>query len=256
MENNEQILAKRQQFAKSYASARSNLLLAIILTVVNIVLFFAESGTMLLFSVSVPYYAVFIGFLFDALEIGIGVAAVVLIAYLLCWLFSKKNSGWLVVAAVLFAVDTLAMAGLYLLMEDMSGIMDAVIHICVMYYLVVGIRAAAQLKKLPEVTQEMVTEENALAENSTPLRPADVDVKHRVLLESEYGRHQVCYRRVGKVNELVIDGQVYDEYEARMEMPHSLTARIGGHTFEVGYGNSRSYFFVDGQQIESKIRWY
>lgn len=254
MENAMQMAAQRERLQKKYDSARSNLLLAIVLTVVNIVLFFANSGTMLLFSVSVPYYAVIFAYLFEIAPIGIAFAAIILVIYFLCWLLSKKRNGWLIAALVLFAIDTLGMAGLYLLAEDASGLMDGLIHIWVLYYLVAGVSAGVKLKKLPDILPEEV-EAEALPEYSTPLRRAEEDVKCRVLLESEYGGHRVCYRRVKKVNELVIDGQVYDEYEALVELPHTLTARIGGHTYEVGCSeNSRTFFNVDGEQIESKIR--
>ena len=255
MENAMQITAQRERLQKKYDSARSNLLLAIVLTIVNIVLFFANSGTMLLFSVSVPYYAVIFGYVFEIVEFGIGFAAAILVVYFLCWLLSKKRSGWLIAALVLFLVDTLAMAGLYLLMEDASGIMDAVIHIWVLYYLFAGVSAGRKLKRLPQVEagEEAVAVE--LPEYSTPLRRAEEDVKCRVLLEGEYGGHRVCYRRVKRVNELVIDGQVYDEYEAMVELPHTLTARIGGHTYEAGCNEqSRVFINLDGQQMESKIR--
>ena len=39
-------------------TARTDLLLMIVLTVVNIVLYFTQSQAMMLFSASVPYYAV------------------------------------------------------------------------------------------------------------------------------------------------------------------------------------------------------
>lgn len=255
MENVQQIRQQRENLQKKYDSARSNLLLAMILTVVNVVLFFAESGSMLLFSMSVPYYAVIFAYMFDITILGAIFAAVIMIAYLLCWLLSKNRPGWLIVALVLFAIDTLGMAGLYLLIEDVSGILDAVIHIMLLYYLFAGVSAGRKLKKLPQVSVEPVEEEVELPEYSSPLRRADEDVKCRVLLEHEYGGHRVCYRRVKRVNELVIDGQVYDEYEALVELPHTLTARIGGHTYEVGCNeNSRIFFRVDGEQIESKIR--
>lgn len=254
MENVQQILAERERLQKKYDSARSNLLLAIVLTVVNIVLFFTGSGTMLLFSVSVPYYAVIFGDVFGIAPVGVCFAVVVLVAYFLCWLLSKKRVGWLIAALVLFLIDTLAMAGMYMLIEDTSGIMDGLIHIWVLYYLFAGVSAHGKQKKLPSVSK-MPAEEEALPDYSTPLRRAEEDVKCRVLLESEYDGHRVCYRRVKRVNELVIDGQVYDEYEALVELPHTLTARLAGHTYEVGCSeNSRTFFNVDGEQIESKIR--
>ena len=255
MENAQRIIAQREQLQKKYAASRSNLLLALVLTVINIVLLFTESNSMLLFSMSVPYYTVAFSRLLDLETVGLIIAAVMLAVYLLCWILSKKRCGWLVASAVLFVIDSLCLAGLYILMQDFSGILDAVIHIAVLYYLFSGISAYNRLKKLPQLTPEQESQALELPDYSTPIRRADEDVKHRVLLECEYGGHRVCYRRVKRVNELVIDGNVYDEYTAMIESPHKLVARIAGHTYEVGTNQqNRSYFQVDGEQIESKIR--
>ena len=254
MEDYKHIAAQREMLQKKYDSARSNLLLAMILTVVNIVMLLAENGYMLLFSISVPYYVAVFGYLMGMLEGSIVIAAVILVVYFLCWLLSKNKSGWLLAAAILFTVDTLALAALYVLAEDFSGILDAVIHIIVLYYLYAGVGAGKKLKLLPAVPIQEETEE--LLRHSEPLRWAQEDVKFRVFLEEEYNGHRVCYRRVKRVNELVIDGKVYDEYEALMELPHTLSARIDGHTYEVGYNQqSRVFFSVDGQKIKSKMRW-
>ena len=107
------------------------------------------------------------------------------------------------------------------------------------------------------VTEQQEGEEPQPLENSTPLRRAAEDVKHRVLLEATYGGRQIVYRRVKRVNELVISGYVYDQYEALAETAHCLSAQLDGHLIEVGYdGLSSSYCRVDGQQIQKKVRWY
>lgn len=96
-------LSPREQLQQKYRSARSNLLLTIILTVVNVVLLIGGSESMMLFSISVPYYAVVFGYITGdqtMLITGCGIAAVMLIVYLLCWIFSKKYTGWLVAAVV------------------------------------------------------------------------------------------------------------------------------------------------------------
>lgn len=256
----------REQLEQKYKSARMNLLLIIILTVVNVVLLLVGSDTMLLFSISVPYYAVVMGYFMGdqvMLITGCVIAAIMLAVYLLCWIFSKKRAGWMIAALVLFIIDTLVMGLMYLSAGEVSGIMDVLIHAWVLYYLIVGVITASKLKKLPaeepaavQVAGEAEAEGEPVS-NSTPLRRADEDVKHRVLLEATYGGRQIVYRRVKRVNELVISGYVYDEYEALAEMAHCLTARIDGHTIEMGFdGVSSSYFRVDGQQLAKKIRLY
>lgn len=256
-------LTPREVLEQKYKSARSNLLLTIILTVVNVILLLSGSETMMLFSISVPYYAVIFGYFSGdqaMLITGCAIAAVMLAAYLLCWIFSKKRSGWLVAALVLFVLDSLVMALMYYLIGEFSGILDVVIRVFVLYYLIVGIRSAGQLKKMPPEAKEEAQSSSAEPMNtvqfSTPLRRAE-ECKHRVLLTGNYAGHRIVYRRVKRVNELVIDGYVYDEYEALMEMAHCLTAQIDGHTIEMGYdGVSGSYFRVDGQVMAKKMRLY
>ena len=56
--------------------------------------------------------------------------------------------------------------------------------------------------------------EEPINENSFVLRMADTDVKSRTLIVGEYEGYHIEVRRVKRTNELVIDGKVYDEYEA------------------------------------------
>lgn len=262
MARTQQTLSPRDQLQQKFNSSRLNLLLVIILTVVNIVMLIGGSETMMLFSASIPYYAIAFPVILGMPELfvfGVILAVVSLVLYFLCWLLSKKRPGWLVVALVLFALDTLALAGLYLSIEEMSGIVDLAIHVLVLIYLIQGISAWSKLKKMPP--EELPAETTGTGEplpNSTPLRRADEEVKHRVLLEATRGTYRICYRRVKKVNELVINGWVYDEYEALMETHHTLEARIDGHVITASFDNitSRSYIHFDGEEVAKKMRWY
>jgi hypothetical protein len=93
--------------------------------------------------------------------------------------------------------------------------------------------------------------------NSESIRIADSTVKARILLEADALGHAIVYRRVKRVNELVIDGRVYDEMEALVEFAHSLKAQIDGHTIEVGFdGWVHSYLKIDGQTVGRKRRLY
>ncbi len=146
------ILSPRQAAEAKYAAARSNLLIALCFTVVNMVLYILGANTYLVFSITVPFYGAAFAiegpYILDLVICG-GIAAVCLALYFLCWLFSKKHPAWMTVALVLFCLDTVIMAGLFLLFEDVSGILDALGHVWVLYYLIVGVKNAALLKKLP-----------------------------------------------------------------------------------------------------------
>ena len=86
------------------------------------------------------------------------------------------------------------------------------------------------------------------------LRCADLIVKSRTLLEATVGEYHISYRRVKNVNELVINGYVYDEKKGVLEFAHKLCANIDGHNIEVGYDDeSYSYIMFDEEIIERKL---
>lgn len=80
--------------------------------------------------------------------------------------------------------------------------------------------------------------------------------KCKILLEAEISKYNICYRRVKNVNELVVNGIVYDEIKGVIEFEHNLSAVIDSHTIEAGYDNdSFSYILFDGERIAEKKRW-
>lgn len=170
--NNEQKaeLSQRQILETRFKNARSNLLLVLGFTVINVILLVTNSNSYFLFSAYVPYLLADLGMTLcglypqefygeelagmefldtSFLTVMLAVAGVILAVYLLCWIFSKNNRrGWLIVALVFFAIDTvllLLMGGIAL---DM--IVDYVFHGWVIVSLAMGIVAAGKLKNLPE----------------------------------------------------------------------------------------------------------
>ncbi len=153
----------------AYENARRNLLLMIILSAVNIVLSAANLNVMMLFSATVPYFAVLVGLAGEtpsAYIVSLIFAAICLLIYLACWLLSKKSSAWMVVATVLFVIDTAFMVWLYITAADFSGILDAVIHAYILYSLIVGVINAIKLKRLPEIPEEELIVESVSAEET------------------------------------------------------------------------------------------
>lgn len=261
---------------QKYSTARANLLLMSILTVINTVLLLAGSSYMLLFSATVPYLSVAFGLAFDGglLYAFIAVAVINIALYLASWQLSKKNYGWMILALVLFILDTIIMGGMYLLVEEASGILDVLIHAWVLYYLIIGVKYGKKLKNMPE--DEPEPEINAYPEDgasnfgidsiddvseagfetdSPIIRTADTTVKHRVFLEADANGHHIVYRRVKRVNELVIDGFVYAELKMLVEPAHGLTAQLNGHNYIAVYdGTAHTYIYVDGEVVAKKIR--
>lgn len=155
MQNNQKSRNKKEFALQQVKIARSNLLLMIILTVVNIVLLAVGADTMLLFSATVPYY------------------------------------------------------------------------------LIIGVRFGYKLKNIPpaEAVEYECPEQPTLPTtdaqgNSVALRAVQNDVKHRNLIDGNYLGHYICYRRAGRVNELAIDGYVYDELEILVETAHIKILRL------------------------------
>ena len=168
-----QQMSERQLLQNKFASARSNLLLVLVFTVVNIILLVTQSNTYFLFSAYVPYLLAILGMemcgmfpdeyyggdtsgfiFFDTsfLVIMLVIAAVILALYLLSFIFTKKGkSGWMIFALVLFAIDTVLMVLMALLGGFSSDmIMDYIFHAWVLYSLFSGVSAAKKLKALPE----------------------------------------------------------------------------------------------------------
>lgn len=270
----------RHALENRFRSARSNLLWIVAFTVINIVLLVTNSNTYFLFSAYIPYFLVTMGMALcgmfpteyygedllwmefldrSVFTVFLVIAFVIVALYLISWIFSKNNKrGWLIFALVFFSLDTLGMFAL----EGFAieSIIDVVFHVWVIISLSLGIHACNKLKKMPieeDTVPEIETTVNG-SENlagSTIIRRCDLDAKARVLLEGEVLGHAVVYRRVKRVNELVIDGNVYDEIKALVELPHSLKAEINGHIIEVGYdGVAYSYLKLDGELISKKIR--
>ena len=260
--------SQRNALQQKYNASRANLLLMLAFTVVNIVLFFLDSATMFLFSATVPYVFTMFGYMLSAetadnlfVIIGIAVAAVIIVVYLLCWIFSKKRYGWMIAALVLFVIDTLFMAWFYIIAGEASGAMDALIHIWVLYYLITGVISGYKLKKMPEAVglSDAETGESAggtETADTAPLRYADMSVKSRILLEEDVDGKHICYSIVKRVNELIIGNYVYAEFEALIEPPHELTAVFEGRVYKAGTNRgSRAFISVDGEEVKSKIRW-
>lgn len=88
------------------------------------------------------------------------------------------------------------------------------------------------------------------------LRNADEGKRGRILLSASVQEFCIVYRRVRFVNELVVNGKVYDERKAVMETSHNLFASIGGHIIEAGFDSdsSGSYIRFDDQTIAEKQR--
>ena len=147
---------QRQKYLSYLAQARANLILMVVLTAVNLVLYLAEATVSFPFSAFLPQLALAWGDLYrllyaDTLLYAAGIAAALflLAAYVLCWLLAKQRPGAIIAALVLFAADTAVMAYYGVQSFEVSYAIDFLFHAWVLFYLVRGVIAFVQLPKLP-----------------------------------------------------------------------------------------------------------
>lgn len=173
--NNTQQLSQRETLVGKYQSARHNILLVVVFTLINIILLVTNSNSYFLFSASIPYFIVDLGMFlcgkypeeyylgeYAGMEllndtffaVTLVAAAVILLMYLISWIFSKKpRVGWMIFALVFFIMDTIGMLLLSGISTDM--IIDVVFHGWVIVSLISGITSYFKVKKLPEEEPEV-----------------------------------------------------------------------------------------------------
>ena len=122
------------------------------------------------------------------------------------------------------------------------------------FLIVYGIFSSKQKEKETK-KQKKKAKRRASGAEDVPLRNADREVKAKILLKTRVEGYEICYRRVKSVNELVINGVVYDEIKGVIEFAHNLSAVVDGHTIEAGLSeDSYSYIMFDGQCLANKQR--
>lgn len=187
-------LSQHDILQNKYKSARSNLLLVVVFTLVNSVMCLFGSSSYFLWSASIPYYFTLYGMVYtgrfpaeyyedwaDFVPLGdsylatmVTTAFVCIAIYLLFWFLSKKHGyGWLVASLVFFVVDTIYMFYVSGFSADM--ILDIAFHVWVIVTLIGGISAALKLKKLPkEQTPEMFVAPEQIPFDAAQSQPVEV----------------------------------------------------------------------------------
>ena len=122
------------------------------------------------------------------------------------------------------------------------------------FIIIYGLVSSRQREKeMEKQTQKAKRRERGVDDN--PVRHANCSVKVRILLEARVEEYEICYRRVKSVNELVVNGVVYDEKKGVIEFAHNLSAVVDGHTIEAGLSDdSYSYIMFDGECLANKQR--
>ncbi len=179
-------VSERQLLENKYLSARGNILLVVVFTVINIILLVTNSSTYFLFSAYIPFALVDLGMFFcgmyptefyddilaemqflpkEVFWVTLAIAIVILVFYVICWVFSKKfKAGWLITALVFFSIDTLALFLINGFVID--SVIDYLIHAWVIFSFANGLVAHSKLKKLPDETEQQT---DVLAVNDEPI---------------------------------------------------------------------------------------
>lgn len=173
---NNAVMSPREKCEKGYAAARYNLLGVIALTVLNIIMFLTGSESYFLFSATMPYQLVVIGSVLvqegaasAVLVVTIIVAALIIAAYLVCFFIGKKSVWGMIVALILFAIDSVWFLFLAVSAFDSSLIINFVFQAWVLYYLIMAVVYHFKLKAMPceqsENSQFKQTENSGFAED-------------------------------------------------------------------------------------------
>ena len=202
----------------------------------------------------------------DFLFVDGGFALAVIILAVVCWIFSKKQVGWLIGATALVGADVLFMIYWYdfsfehLTQYVMSGGLIAI--------LVLGIVAHYRLRVMEWTGKEFSFSASPRAgsgaeqepdagqahPDSPVLHERDFSVKSKILMIYDVQGYTICCRRVGNVNELVINKMVYDVIDTgRHEQPHELCAWLDGHEIVVGLSvGADRYICFDGEVVKKE----
>lgn len=173
-------VSKNQQ---ALSNARVSLLLIVIMSAVNIFfLIFTERYFIFSSYISLQFSLLGMVFYLETMEIfyaivGGVLACAVVIPYLLSWIFSKKHPVWLIIATVLFSIDTL----LFFLLDFLnlfpaggySKVIELLMHAYVLYSLIAGIKPAYELRR------------EAAAANSTEASATEAIGEAEEMAESE-----------------------------------------------------------------------
>ena len=240
-----------------YKNARIYLLMVTVISVINVIFFLMGVDRFYLVSTVIPYMAVLFRDMYAGTTlawIALAVGLIYLSLMVLFWVLSRRNPGWLIAGSALYALDMIPVVMMYRVSGERVFLVSLVLHCVLLAIIAHGIISRYRLNNGSEALGEVPED---IPARGVGLRRADMEVKARILLQAEFDNHRILYRRVKKVNELVIDNYVYDEIELGIEPAHSLSARIDGKLYEVGYdGKTLSYFTVDGVRKAQKTRWY
>lgn len=261
-------------------AAKSTIIFVAVLTVFNTILITVNSNTIFAFSVYIPQ---FITFAFSELAIeegtksffyiGVALSLFISLVYVAIWLGAKKKDSLIILALVLFSVDTAFLLYDAVIYREAYFIIDLLFHGWIIFELSMGVYSYFKLKKLP-VEDDFMQQNSYYADyynsyphnefthmpgdtyertDSTPIRISEN--KGRKIMAVEYNGMNVEVRRSMGLTELIVNGKVYAEQKGIIETEYTLSARVSGVEFSTTMTiQAVMFLFADGRQIAKKIR--
>lgn len=148
---------------KKYSNARWILLGIIAFTVINCLLTLIESDTYYVVSVYGAYLLFSLGY-YTEFYLLIVLAVLVLALYTVTWLLSKKHGAWMIVALVLFCIDTAVLA-LFLLvnLDDAAFVFSLAIDLIFHGLGIAGLAIGVKNRRLGTMSDEEIAAGNTAA---------------------------------------------------------------------------------------------
>lgn len=167
----------RQMELRKYETGRTNLLIAIIITAINIISPILGLNFLVDLSIFTPSFLSYTGALICGMypdefyvEMGLDdtsfyeptyyyimliVSVIITLVFLLTWVLSKNGKvAWLITATVLFLIDGLVM--LFIVGISIDLLAGAIFHVWIIYSLIAAIIAHNKLKNMPIEEEEAI----------------------------------------------------------------------------------------------------
>lgn len=239
-----------------YKNARVTLAVIVEFTALNIVNLLMNGGSLFAFSISGVYVATGLGVLYNStlsMTFGILAAVSILAGYLVCFFGSIKSEKFMYIGCMAFALDTAFL--LYKFFDaGYSGVVDIIIHLFGLVLLLLGVYGGYQKSILPPLPVAEEKNQNSDAQ-SRPIEPISYRWA-RNLVEASCGEYSICYRRVKKCYELVVNGIIYARTDFQIDS-HTVSAKLGDDDIEARFdGNFKFSIYLNGKKIAQKIRFW
>jgi len=159
----------------------------------------------------------------------------------------------MIIALVLFTLDTLFLLGVVFAFGELDGsaMFELAFHAWVMFYLISGVKASAQLKKMPQTPSGPLPQQywqpGAPDDPSIAKRPESLDGS--VILEHHYSNLKITVKRTQYCVELSVNGMVYSDNSNDSRSDYVLIAIVDNIRIDAVMDSSVSnmHLYINGE---------